>query len=117
LEEEKNKFNEAVQDYKNKLAQSNQLGREFREKCISLENDNQALKLHNEHLDSQLTLKDQQLEEAKLKIDELIEQMRSQEAVFRLQLHELGTFVKQLKAKEAEREKEDLKKIKTTTKN
>eukprot|EP01084_Bolivina_argentea_P188817 324912_1 len=85
--QQRNRFNDFFEQYKKKLAQSNKAGREYREKCIVVEAE---------------------LEAGRKREKELLEQLATQETVFRIQLQELGQFIKEMKQREQVREKQQV---------
>jgi len=105
---QREKFNEFYEQYKAKLEASNAAGREFREKCIVITADTEALRRRIAELEALLAAKQKELEEARLREKELMSQLATQETVFRIQLQELGQFIKEMKAREKQREKQQV---------
>ncbi|ETO10141.1 hypothetical protein RFI_27236, partial [Reticulomyxa filosa] len=110
-EEQRKKFNDYYNEYKDKLARSNKAGREYRDKCSKLENEMERVTIKLQQFENEQLIKTQQLEDYKARCmkqnvaKDLQDQMKSQEAMFRLQLHELGTYIKDMKKQEQERKK------------
>jgi len=105
---QRQKFNEFYEQYKTKLEASNKAGREFREKFIVLTSDTEALRKRLGELEALLTIKEKELDAARKREKELLEQLATQETVFRIQLQELGQFIKEMKQREAVREKQQV---------
>ena len=99
-------------DLQQRLTTSNTLGRQFRSKASTLEDEKQKLQDKIRQLEVEMGDKDAQLMQANMKIEELQASMESQEAVFKIQLQELGTFIKQLKAKEQEKQQAQMNDMK-----
>merc|ERR1719361_1654410 len=106
--QQKNKFNEFYEQYKKKLEASNKAGREFREKCIVVAADTDALRKRIAELEALLEQKEKELIAARKREKELLEQLATQETVFRIQLQELGQFIKEMKQREQVREKQQV---------
>merc|ERR1712039_622891 len=80
-----------------KLEASNKAGREFREKCIVVAADTDALRKRIAELEALLAQKEKELAAARKREKDLLEKMATQETVFRIQLQELGQFIKKMK--------------------
>merc|ERR1719361_2230936 len=106
--QQKNKFNEFYEQYKKKLEASNKAGREFREKCIVVAADTDALRKRIAELEALLEQKEKELIAARKREKELLEQLATKETVFRIQLQELGQFIKEMKQRESVREKQQV---------
>merc|ERR1712013_754968 len=102
------KFNEFYEGYKAKLEASNAAGREFREKCIVITADTEAFRRRIAELEALLAAKEKELLAAREREKELMSQLATQETVFRIQLQELGQFIKEMKAREQVREKQQV---------
>lgn len=107
-EQQRKKFNEFYEQYKKKLEASNKAGREYREKCIVVAADTEALRKRIAELEALLKQKEKELEAARKREKELLEQLATQETVFRIQLQELGQFIKEMKQREQVREKQQV---------
>jgi len=107
-EQQRTKFNEFYEQYKKKLEASNKAGREYREKCIVVSADTEALRKRIAELEALLKQKEKELEAALKREKELLEQLATQETVFRIQLQELGQFIKEMKQREQVREKQQV---------
>eukprot|EP00486_Rosalina_sp_Unknown_P005092 CAMPEP_0201570936 /NCGR_PEP_ID=MMETSP0190_2-20130828/13415_1 /ASSEMBLY_ACC=CAM_ASM_000263 /TAXON_ID=37353 /ORGANISM="Rosalina sp." /LENGTH=731 /DNA_ID=CAMNT_0047995009 /DNA_START=90 /DNA_END=2282 /DNA_ORIENTATION=+ len=107
-EQQRKKFNEFYEQYKKKLESSNKAGREYREKCIVVAADTEALRKRIAELEALLKQKEKELEDARKREKELLEQLATQETVFRIQLQELGQFIKEMKQREQVREKQQV---------
>eukprot|EP01083_Nonionella_stella_P199830 732440_1 len=106
--QQRNKFNEFYEQYKKKLELSNKAGREYREKCIVVAADTDALRKRISELEALLKQKEKELDAARKREKELLEQLATQETVFRIQLQELGQFIKEMKQREQVREKQQV---------
>eukprot|EP01084_Bolivina_argentea_P100430 180329_1 len=106
--QQRSKFNEFYEQYKGKLEASNKAGREYREKCIVVNADTEALRKRIAELEGLLEKKEEELAAARKREKELLEQLATQETVFRIQLQELGQFIKEMKAREQVREKQQV---------
>jgi len=102
------KFNEFYAQYKGKLEQSNAAGREYREKCIVITADTEALRRRIAELTSLLEAKQAEVDAAREREKALMSQLATQETVFRIQLQELGQFIKEMKSREQVREKQQV---------
>jgi len=102
------KFNEFYAQYKGKLEQSNAAGREYREKCIVITADTEALRRRIAELTALLAAKQAEVEAAREREKALMSQLATQETVFRIQLQELGQFIKEMKSREQVREKQQV---------
>jgi len=107
-ESQRQKFNEFYEQYKKKLETSNKAGREYREKCIVISADTESLRKRISELEALLTQKEKEVEQARKREKELLEQLATQETVFRIQLQELGQFIKEMKQREQMREKQQV---------
>ena len=106
--QQREKFNQFYEQYKKKLEASNKAGREFREKCIVVAADTDALRKRIAELEALLEQKEKELAAARKREKELLEQLATQETVFRIQLQELGQFIKEIKQREQVREKQQV---------
>merc|ERR1712228_1170133 len=97
-----------MNNIRKKLEASNKAGREFREKCIVVAADTDALRKRISELEALLEQKEKELAAARKREKELLEQLATQETVFRIQLQELGQFIKEMKQREQVREKQQV---------